>query len=59
MKKPAKEELLADLLSSATWAEIAAKYGYSDPRFLRRLPVSTACPSAGSFSNPRGRRLSA
>ena len=41
MKKPAKEELLAYLLSSATWAEIAAKYGYSDPRFLRRLVITS------------------
>lgn len=37
MKAPTKEQLLEDVLSSATWAEIASKYGYSDSRFLRKL----------------------
>ena len=37
MKAPTKEQLLADVLSDATWAEIATKYGYSDSRFLRKL----------------------
>ncbi len=37
MKAPTKEQLLADVLSNATWNEIAQKYGYSDPRFLRKL----------------------
>ena len=30
MKAPTKEQLLADVLSNATWNEIAQKYGYSD-----------------------------
>ena len=34
MKAPTKEQLLADVLSNATWNEIAQKDGYSDPRFL-------------------------
>ena len=37
MKTPSKEQLLADVLSDATWAEIAEKYGYADARFLRKL----------------------
>jgi hypothetical protein len=37
MKAPSKEQLLTDVLSSATWKEIADKYGYSDSRFLRKL----------------------
>lgn len=37
MKTPTKEQLLADVLSDASWKEIAAKYGYTDPRFLRKL----------------------
>ena len=52
MKKPAKEELLADLLSSATWAEIAAKYGYSDPRFLRRLARQYGLPKRRVILKP-------
>lgn len=37
MKAPSREQLLADVLSSATWKEIAEKYGYQDARFLRKL----------------------
>lgn len=37
MKAPSKDQLLADVLSDASWKEIAAKYGYSSPRFLRKL----------------------
>ena len=37
LKAPSKEQLLEDVLSNATWNEIADKYGYSDPRFLRKL----------------------
>ncbi len=37
MKAPSKEQLLADVLSQATWKDIATKYGYSDARFLRKL----------------------
>jgi len=37
MKAPTKEQLLNDVISDLTWKEIAEKYGYSDPRFLRKL----------------------
>ena len=37
MKAPSKEQLLADVLSTLTWSQIAAKYGYTDSRFLRKL----------------------
>ena len=37
MKTPTKEQLLADVLSNASWKDISDKYGYSDPRFLRKL----------------------
>lgn len=44
MKAPTKDQLLADILSDATWAEIAAKYGYSDARFLRKLALRYDLP---------------
>lgn len=37
MKAPTRDQLLADVLSDLTWNEIADKYGYTDPRFLRKL----------------------
>lgn len=37
MKAPSKEQLLADVLSDASWKEIADKYGYTDSAFLRKL----------------------
>ena len=36
MKCPTKEQLLSDVQSSASWSDIAQKYGYTDSRFLRK-----------------------
>ena len=37
MKAPTKEQLLEDVLSDSSWKEIADKYGYTSPTFLRKL----------------------
>ena len=52
MKAPTKEQLLADVLSNATWNEIAQKYGYSDPRFLRKLARRYDLPKRRAILKP-------
>lgn len=52
MKKPTKEQLLQDILSDATWTEIAEKYGYSDPRFLRKLSARYGLPKRRTILKP-------
>lgn len=52
MKAPTKEQLLVDVLSDATWPEIAAKYGYSDARFLRKLARRYDLPKRRSVLRP-------
>lgn len=36
MKCPTKEQLYADVISDLSWSEIASKYGYTSPTFLRK-----------------------
>ena len=52
MKAPSKEQLLEDVLSDATWAEIAAKYGYADARFLRKLARRYELPPRRTILKP-------
>lgn len=52
MKAPTREQLLADVLSDATWKEIADKYGYSSPTFLRKLSRRYALPKRRVFLKP-------
>ena len=52
MKAPSKEQLLADVLSDLTWKEIAEKYGYSDPRFLRKLANRYELPKRRKILKP-------
>lgn len=52
MKAPSKEQLLADVLSDATWKEIADKYGYSDARFLRKLARRYDLPKRRTILKP-------
>ena len=52
MKAPTKEQLLSDVLSSATWKEIADKYGYSDARFLRKLARRYDLPPRRTILKP-------
>lgn len=35
-KCPTRDQLLQDVISDRSWSSIAEKYGYSDPRFLRK-----------------------
>lgn len=57
MKTPTKEQLLSDVLSSATWKEIAEKYGYSDPRFLRKLARRYDLPKRRTILKPTEAQL--
>jgi len=52
MKAPSRDQLLADVLSDATWKDIAAKYGYSDPRFLRKLARRYDLPTRRIIRKP-------
>ena len=52
MKSPTKEQLLADVLSDASWKEIADKYGYSSPTFLRKLARRYDLPSRRIILKP-------
>lgn len=52
MKTPSKEQLLADVLSDATWKEIAQRYGYSDSRFLRKLAQRYHLPKRRKILKP-------
>lgn len=44
--------LLADVLSDASWQEIAEKYGYSDARFLRKLARRYGLPPRRQILKP-------
>jgi hypothetical protein len=59
MKAPSRDQLLADVLSDATWREIAAKYGYSDPRFLRKLARRYDLPQRRVIRKPSEEQLRA
>lgn len=52
MKAPTKDQLYQDVLSSMSWKEIAAKYGYSDSRFLRKLAVRYDLPKRRTILKP-------
>ena len=51
-KCPTKEQLLADVLSDRSWASIAEKYGYSDPRFLRKKARQWSLPPRRKILKP-------
>ncbi|MBR4304206.1 MAG: hypothetical protein IKT81_02620 [Clostridia bacterium] len=52
MKAPSREQLLNDVMSDLTWKEIAVKYGYSDPRFLRKLANRYSLPKRRVILKP-------
>lgn len=52
MKAPSKEQLLQDVLSDATWKEIADKYGYTSPTFLRKLAKRYELPKRRTILKP-------
>lgn len=52
MKAPSREQLLADVLSDASWSEIADKYGYADARFLRKLARRYGLPKRRIIRKP-------
>jgi len=52
MKKPTKEQLAADISTDMTWQDIADKYGYTDPRFLRKLRIRWGLPQRRNFLKP-------
>lgn len=51
-KCPTKEQLLADILSDQSWVSIAEKYGYSDPRFLRKKAKQWSLPPKRKILKP-------
>ena len=51
-KCPSREELLQDVLSDRSWASIAEKYGYSDPRFLRKKAATWGLPPRRKMLKP-------
>lgn len=57
MKSPTKEQLLQDVLSDATWKEIADKYGYTDARFLRKLARRYELPARRVILKPSKEQL--
>lgn len=57
MKAPTKEQLLSDVLSDLTWKEIADKYGYTDPRFLRKLAKRYDLPTRRVIRKPSADEL--
>lgn len=57
MKAPSKEQLLADVLSTMTWSQIAAKYGYTDSRFLRKLARRYDLPKRRKILKPSEKLL--
>ena len=57
MKAPSKEQLLADVLSDATWKQIADKYGYTDSRFLRKLARRYELPARRVILKPSEQEL--
>jgi hypothetical protein len=52
MKRPTKEMLEVDVMSDLTWPEIAAKYGYTDSRFLRTLAKRYELPPRRKLITP-------
>lgn len=56
-KCPTREELLKDVLSDASWADIASKYGYSDDRFLRKKAKEWGLPPRRKFLSPSKEEL--
>ena len=57
-KCPTKDELLADVLSERSWSSIAEKYGYSDPRFLRKKAKQWGLPPRRTILKPSKETLS-
>lgn len=57
-KCPSKEQLLTDVLSELSWAEIASKYGYTDPRFLRKKARQWDLPTRRTILKPSKELLS-
>lgn len=51
-KCPSKEQLLQDVLSDLPWSAIAEKYGYTDPRFLRKKAAHWGFPPRRQFLKP-------
>ena len=57
-KCPTRDQLLHDILSDRSWASIAEKYGYSDPRFLRKKAKQWSLPPRRMILKPDKETLS-
>lgn len=56
-KCPTKDQLLQDVLSDLSWFEIAEKYGYTDPRFLRKKATQWGLPQRRKILKPTKEEL--
>lgn len=57
-KCPTRDQLLQDVLSDLSWSAIAEKYGYSDPRFLRKKAKQWDLPPKRTILKPSKEVLS-
>ena len=57
-KCPSRDQLLQDILSELSWAEIAEKYGYTDTRFLRKKAKQWNLPPRRKILKPSKETLS-
>ncbi len=57
MKRPSKEQLAEDIQTNMLWKDIAAKYGYTDARFLRKLRVRYGLPQRREYLKPSREEL--
>lgn len=57
-KCPTRDQLLQDVLSDLSWSAIAEKYGYSDPRFLRKKARQWNLPPKRKILKPSKEVLS-
>ena len=56
-KCPTKDQLLQDVLSDLSWFEIAEKYGYTNPRFLRKKATQWGLPQRRKILKPTKEEL--
>ena len=56
-KCPTKDQLYLDVISDLPWSAIAEKYGYSDPRFLRKKAKQWGLPPRRTILKPSKAQL--
>lgn len=57
-KCPTRDQLMQDVLSDLSWSAIAEKYGYTDPRFLRKKAKQWGLPPKRTILKPSKEQLS-